>query len=371
MRIGIDARLINYTGLGTYVRGLLTEYVLNPGEDTFVLFGPEKALSCFLRHPQVELVPLTLKVHSWQEQTQLWVRVSRAQLDLFHVPYFSFPLLYRGRLVLTIHDLFYSKFPRCFPSRTARWSYPLMIRAAARRPTRLITGSYHAQRDLIDLLHVAPERICVIYHGKGREFQPVEDRQEIGRVCRKYGLQQPFVLYVGAAAPHKNVRLLLRAFAQMKASLREQHQLVLAGERNQESRVWERDSEALGIRPQVLFPGFVEAADLPAVYSAAAVLVFPSLHEGFGLPPIEAMACGTPVISSTATSLPEVLGGAALFFPPHSEGALRAKLEQVLRDQGVRDRLRAQGLARAAQFSWTRSAEQTRQVYRDCVAERD
>ncbi|MFZ2488200.1 MAG: glycosyltransferase family 1 protein [Anaerolineae bacterium] len=290
-----------------------------------------------------------------------WVAL-RGGYDLLHVTY-NAPPLSPCPTVVTIHDISFEHYPEFFSPRDLL-ILKTLVPLSARRAAHIITVSEHARREIIDRYHVPASRISVTYEAAGAQYQPVEDPAALAAVRMKYSIgPRPYVLALGNLQPRKNMARLVQAFLQAAGHADDESVLVLAGKAQwRESDIFRAVQQA-GLAGRVLFPGYVDDADLPALYSAATVFVYPSLYEGFGLPPLEAMACGTPVISTNAASLPEVVGDAALTITPTDTEALAAALRAVLADAALRTDLRTRGLARAAQFSWDRCARDTMQVY--------
>lgn len=281
--------------------------------------------------------------------------------DVLFVPAHVLPLLHPPRSVVTIHDLGYLAFPTAHTT-ARRLELHLTTRWSARAAWRVIAISQATRRDLIRHYGVAPEKIGVIYHGVAPQFQPVTCRATISATLSHYGICTPYVLYVGTIQPRKNLLRLIEAFAQCRREWTghtQCPQLVIAGKPGWLTTDIERRVAEMGLTSLVRFPGYVADADLPALLSAALAFVFPSLYEGFGMPVLEAMACGTPVLTSTTSSLPEVAGDAALLVDPLNTAALAAALARLVDDAALRDELRRRGLARAAEFRWERCAAET------------
>jgi glycosyltransferase involved in cell wall biosynthesis len=238
----------------------------------------------------------------------------------------------------------------------------------------VITISHHVKQEMVERLGVDPARIDVTYLAADEHFRPAA-AEVVERVLQSRGLPARYILTVGTVEPRKNLATLLTAYARLPQDIRESHPLVIVGMRG-----WVGDSshygevaalaERLGLAEKVIFAGYLPDDELPAVYSGAAAFVFPSLYEGFGLPPLEAMACGTPVVSSNAASLPEVVGEAAVLFDPQSAEALTAALERLLTHEADANALIARGLDQARRFSWERCARETLASYQAAVAER-
>jgi glycosyltransferase involved in cell wall biosynthesis len=314
--------------------------------------------------------------------------------DLLHVAY-NAPPLCPCPTVVTIHDISFEHYPQFFSPRD-RLILKTLVPLSARHARRIITVSQHAKREIVARYGIAADKIAVTYEAAGEQFRPIVDPAALQAIRKKLGIPDgPFVLALGNLQPRKNMRMLVEAFAAVVESggwrvesvrstiIGDQNpppftlhpSLVIAGKAQwRESEVFQA-VRGLGIEDAVIFPGYVDDADLPALYSAATVFVYPSLYEGFGLPPLEAMACGTPVIASNAASLPEVVGDAALTVDASvasvaATDALAQALIDVLASLERREDLRRRGLHRAAQFSWDRCAAETLAAYRDALAEK-
>jgi len=305
----------------------------------------------------------------WEQLAQPWT-LKQIRADLVHGPVFIGPLLTPCPVIVTIHDLSFIRFPTLF--RPANRLYlKVMTQLSARRARRLIAVSAHTATEITRLLGIPPERIDIIYHGVEPAFRPLPTG-EVEAFRQHQGLPERFVLFVGTLEPRKNLVRLVEAFAQFRrqeAASQGQVKLVLAG-----GRGWLYDRlfarvEALALDQDVLFPGYVPNDKLPLWYNAALALVYPSLYEGFGLPVLEALACGTPVLTSNASSLPEAAGYAALTVDPHDVEALAEGLNRLLTDEPLRDRLRTRGLAHARRFTWPHTARETARTYRRALAE--
>jgi glycosyltransferase involved in cell wall biosynthesis len=282
-------------------------------------------------------------------------------VDVFHGTNYCIPLWAPCPSVVTIHDLSLFTQSRTHESanvRRGRRRMPLM----ARRADLIIAPSEWTRREITAHLGIRPERIRVIPEGARDGMRPLFE-SEYRSVVRKYGLRQPFLLYVGTIEPRKNLATLIKAYHELLSSTRHRPQLVLAG-----GRGWLYDEifklvDELQLSEEIRFTGYVPDEDLPALYSAAEAFIYPSLYEGFGLPPLEAMACGTPVVTSNVSSLPEVIGAAGLSISPRDQPGLTSALAHLLGDAGMRAHYRDLGLERAAQFSWERAAHETQAIY--------
>jgi len=286
------------------------------------------------------------------------VALARDQRDVFHSPTGTLPLWAPCHQVVTIHDLFAVVEPRWFAPRVG-WQLRTTQRRAARAANGVIAVSDCTRRDLVERLGVPASRISVVYNGVDHSrFRPAEVDAEA--VARRFGVRYPFILFVGSLMPWRNAPRLLRAAARLGLGL------LFVGRDIWRSDPTERIAAENGW-DFARFAGYVADQDLPELYAAARVFAYPSLYEGFGIPPLEAMACGTPVVASTAGALPEVLGDAALLVDPLDEGALTEALRAAADDQGA---LRRRGLERAAHYTWQRAATETWRVYESAAAPR-
>ncbi len=287
-------------------------------------------------------------------------------VDVYHCPDFVLPPLRKARGVLTVHDLAFLMRPDCADDRLRAYLEEVVPRSV-RRADFIIADSENTRNDLVVLLGVQPSSIAVVPGGVEDRFEPITDRDMQQAAKRKLGINdEPFILAIGVIEPRKNLNRLMDAFQVLKerGNVHPKLKLVLAG-----GKGWLYDDifnhhAASPVREDILLPGFVSDDLLPAIYSAAQAFAFPSLYEGFGLPILEAMACGTPVVASRASCLPEVAEGAALLVDPHNVDGLAGALELALIDQDLRKRLIQQGLERARQYSWQRAATKLLSVYR-------
>ncbi|MEE8391496.1 MAG: glycosyltransferase family 1 protein [Anaerolineae bacterium] len=299
----------------------------------------------------------------WEQLVQPWT-LRQIEADLVHGPVFIGPLLAPCPIVITIHDLSFIRFPDLF--RPANRLYlTVLTRLSARRARRLIAVSAHAAAETAQLLGVPSERIDVVYHGVDPAFRPLSANQ-VAAFRQRQGLPERFVLFVGTLEPRKNLVRLIEAFARIHNG---RTKLMLVG-----GKGWLYDElfarvQGLGLEDAVVFPGYVMNDDLPLWYNAATVLAYPSVYEGFGLPVLEAQACGTPVLTSNVSSLPEAAGDGALMVDPYDVDALAVGLNQMLTDEALRCELQERGLIHARQFSWPRAAQETARVYRQALAE--
>ncbi|MBI2863827.1 MAG: glycosyltransferase family 4 protein [Chloroflexi bacterium] len=350
MRIGIDTQstLGRKTGIGLYTAALLSHLKKVAGDNDYV---------------EIEWGKTTeLRTHErlvW-EQAIAPARAALARVDVFHAPGFGAPLLRSCPVVLTVHDLIGLLFPQNLPP-VSRFYWHRWLPFTVSRADRIIADSHHTKRDIVDHLCVPASRVEVVYLAAGDDFRPIDASARREEVRRRYGLPPRFILYVGTIEPRKGLKELVSAFARLKRETGLPHGLVIAGKKGWYWQDLFRLVEDLGVA--VCFTDYVADADLPTLYSCADLFVFLSHYEGFGLPPLEAMACGTPVICSNASSLPEVVGDAALLVSPPAIETVSGAMAAVLQDPSLGDSLAQKGRKRAREFSWERAARETLAIY--------
>lgn len=367
--IGFDVTplaIANFSGVSTYTQQLLAALVARCDDRCYVPLAH--------RNVNGHLPPGTAAPIGEPYQRRWWWMQAIAprllhdlQPSLAHFTNSIAPLACPVPLVLTIHDMSLFLHARTQPLRSLLTVRPLMP-LAARHAAAIITISQHARCDIIRLLKVDPAKVHVVYNAPSQRYQPVTDAAELDRVRRQYGLPDQFVLYVGTFEPRKNIPRLLRAFAQVRRA-RPAARLVMAGQLGWKHRAIWQELEVQSLTDAVQWLGYVPGSDLPALYSLASVFAFPSVYEGFGLPVAEALACGTPVLTSQDSALAEVAGDAALLIDPLNVESIAHGLLRLLTDQSLCARLRLRGFRRVAEFSWARAAAETAHVYESIVLE--
>ena len=361
VRIGVDARN-DQAGIGRYTFSLIRELANIDRDNEYVLFLRRERFATYpAPSPNFRTVEAEIPWFTVREQLLLPRLVARERLDLMHYPHLTVPLGSRTPFVVTVHDLNYLDGSKIFAgggSRVRRAGYRVEL-AKARRARRLIAVSEHTRDTVVRALRVDPARVAVTYEAADPPGAVEPDTSVLAR----HGLDSPFFLYVGAAYPYKNLARLIDAFAQLGGD----HKLVLAGDQEDFGPALRERAAGAGLGERVVFPGRVSAAELAALYDAALAYVFVSLSEGFGLPGLEAMSAGLPVVAASAGSLPEIYGEAAKYCDPLDVEAIVEALAQVAEDEDLRSRLGDLGRRRAAQFSWAKTAEQTLDVYRNAI----
>jgi len=359
--ISIDARMLGSSGIGNYIRNLLENFATIANEFVFELVCQTKALPNGLPLDRFRFVPAKSSIYSVSEQWEIGWLARRAHL--LHIPHYNAPLGYRGKLIVTIHDLIHLTDPTFKRTLAARFYARPMFYLVTQKADRIIADSEFTKQQIVEHLAVSPSKIVVVYLGVSEQFCPHDRGKAFLRVSSVFGLKRPYILFVGNLKPHKNVKTLIHAFSRMCARRDFDHQLVMLGDDKRWKVDLVNECKKLGIDGRVLFVSQVPFEDLPWVYGGAEVLVLPSFIEGFGLPVLEAMACGTPVVCSRAASLPEVAGDAAEYFEPASTDDLAAAIERVLGSHELQETLCQKGLERAKLFSWYECARRTLDVY--------
>ncbi len=365
MKIALDLRRINNPGIGRYMRGLTESLMATAPEHEYLLILPADTVDALnLTSARVEKIAPPLKYYSIREHLELPRILRRHNVDLLHSPHFNIPLFSPCPVVVTIHDVIYLACKQDLPSRPGRLYYRAMMRAAVRRADRIITDSEFSRREIQRYLH--SEQVDVIYPGVDARFRPVTDSRKLDQVREKYGAGRDYILYAGIYKGRKNHAGLLRAFRRF-LDFGGEARLVIAGPMENGEQELRYAADELKIGGRVVYTGFVEENDMPALYSAARVYACPSLYEGFGFTVLEAMACGAPVVCSAESSLPEVCGSAALYADARNADAFGHALHQAFTDESLRAHLVQKGQKNVARFSWRNTALHTLRIYQEAV----
>jgi glycosyltransferase involved in cell wall biosynthesis len=371
IHVGVNAHLLSLAegyrsaGINWYIYNLLNHLSEVDSAIDYSVFLSEKR---YVAGPGIRLRISRLPTHRpplrilWEQLAQPWA-MRDAGVDLIHEPAFVGPQTSNRPYVVTVHDLSFLLYPHGFRALN-RTYLRIFTQLSVRRAQRVIAVSESTKRDLVQCYGIPPGKVDVIYNGKDAAFRQLP-AGEVAGFQAEQGLPERFILFVGTLEPRKNVARLIEAYARLSS---DRPPLMLIG-----GRGWLYDDvfarvEALNLSDEVHFVGYVPAEDLPRWYNAASLFVYPSLYEGFGLPPLEAMACGTPVVTSTASSLPEVVGDAGLLVDPTDTEELASAMGLVLADAGLREEMRGAGLARARDYSWRRTAQHTVSSYRQALA---
>jgi len=365
VRICIDARKIGDFGIGTYVRNLLEAYTrVRTGHRFFPIFNPEDAAG--FRHPDA-FTPCISRSgkYSLNEHWDIPRILRRVKAHLYHSTHYVTPLLNTVPMVVTIHDLIHLIFPQYLPSRAAYAYAKLMLVHSVIKAERVITDSEWSKRDLIRLLHTPEAKIRVIHLAVDERFGKRHRSEWIPVLRHGLKIEDPYVLFVGNFKPHKNVGNLIRAFQHVPEGLC--RHLVLTGKGWDRAADLQRLAAETGLTGRILVKEGLSFDEINALYNGAELLVLPSFYEGFGLPPLEAMASGIPVAASRAASIPEICGEAALYFDPDSPREIADAVLRLLNDARLRASFVRKGLKRVGRYSWEKTANETLNVYREVL----
>ena len=373
--IGLNAHLLNLSGnyrsagINWYIYHLLRNLPTG-GDLTYTIFSSEPRAR---EHFDLNLVSSRLPTHKpitrifWEQFIQPFA-LRTARVDLLHALAFAGPRVISIPWIVTVYDLSFIRYPQSF-NVANRLYLSWAVRDAMRRASHIIAISESTRRDLIATYGVSPRKVSVVYCGTDSSFTPARSQKQIDEFRARRNVPAKMILYVGTIEPRKNIARLLRAFARAKRDARLPHQLVLIGARGWKYAEVDAVIAQENIAGDVTFAGYVPQEELPDWYRAADLFVYPSRYEGFGLPPLEAMACGTPVVTSNVSSLPEVVGNAALLVSPDDEAALADAIARALSDRALRAQMIARGVTQAARFSWERAGCATTDVYRAVLAQ--
>lgn len=383
MRIAIDARFLTHPQVGgfkTYSENLITALARIDTKNEYILYldRPSEAHTKLPSQPNFisKIVPGLWPIIGmpWREQVSLARQVARDKVDLLHSPSLTAPLRLGCPLVVTIHDmiwLFPEKFSRAKSASIQRkmmeWYYRFVPKSAVQQASTVLTVSQAAKESIVQHLGISPEHVWVTHEAANHIYRPVDDKTQIEAIRSKYHLSSEFILAIGSADPRKNMTRLVQAYALLPTTVRERYKLVIVWTHHLLAADLADQIKELGLDNQVQFVKQVSNEDLVLLYNAASLFVFPSLYEGFGLPLLEAMACGTPVVAANNSSIPEIVGDAALLFEAEDINTMADVMTRVLTDQTQLESLAQKGLERASGFSWEKCARQTLAGYQQAL----
>lgn len=377
MKIAFDAQLLfekQKTGIGWNSKKIIDELIQLPGNEYHLncfsfrkdqereqLIREYRNKGCIVH--ECKWMPSSVYNHMERLVPFPYRFIFREEVDITQFFNYTVPLGAKGRRITIVHDMAYRAFPYTVAKKTKRWLEG-HLEQYCKRSDLIITVSEFSKNEIIKYLSIPASNIHVVYNGVDLEqYHEIDDSLQIETVKQKYGIAGDYLLYLGTLEPRKNLDSLLTAYMNLKREQENVPDLVLAGKKG-----WLYDSmfekvQEYGLQENVIFPGYIASEDAPALLSGALVFVFPSLYEGFGIPPLEAMACGTPVIVSNSASLPEVVGDAAILTDPRDIQELKNGLKELINNPELRQKLKEKGKLRARQFSWKSSAEKLMKIY--------
>lgn len=374
MRIGIDARLLFYRrGMGNFLYNLLIELINLDKTNQYLLYTntSEPLDDALALSDNLQVHVLSMPTYPLQEQVALPLVARRHRLDMLHCTANTGPVFLpqRIKVLLTIHDVMYLLPYELLPPSPSlyqrlgrayrRWTVPRV----AKRADMIMTDSNHSRQDILNLLQIPPECVHVVYGAPSPVFRPLPNKEGIQQIKQRYRIRNRFILALGGLDPRKNTARVLQAFKKFRQQSEADYQLVIVGLPKSGQSLFSRIAVEIGIPEKTVLTDFVPQKDLVALHNAAELFLYPSLYEGFGLPVLEAMACGAPVITSTAGSIPEIAGDAALLIEPRDVEALALAIEEVVTDQAFRQELVSRGFEHVKKFSWAKAARELLAVY--------
>lgn len=374
MRIGIDARFYGgeqSKGLGRYTQKLIEQLAEHDHSNEYVIFLQEESFKEWkITNANFTPVLAPYRWYTLAEQIFLPWKIWRAKVDFMHFPHFNVPLLHRKPFLVTIHDLIIIHFPTERATtlgpllyKIKHWAGKRVMRHAVKNSSKIITVSNFSKQDIADYYQVAPEKIVVTYEATDAADEISTAQDEVA-VLQSYKIEKPYLLYVGNAYPHKNLEILLQMMKEIKNKAEETPwKLVLVGKEDYFYARIKQQAWSMNLEENVIFTGFVPDDELPALYKNALLYIFPSLYEGFGLPPLEAMAHGTPVLAAQSSCLEEILGEAAIYFHPEDVSGIINASKKIQQDRSLRNDYIEKGFAKLKQYSWEKMMQQTLQLY--------
>ncbi len=371
MRVAIDVRKLHDFGVGTYVRNLIDQLAHLDHDSEYVLLcrKDDRGLSRQLGPNFRELADGS-DHYSLGEQLTIPFHVQRIRPHVFHTPHYVLPVLTPCRSIVTIHDCIHLVFPQYLQNRLAHGYARAAFYAATHRASRILTVSEASKRDILRFFRIPEDKVTVIYNAIADTFYDPPPEDAVERVRERYQLHNRFVMYAGNIKPHKNLERLIDAFVRLREDGgHDDLKLLISGGEVSKYATLRRAVHRYNLHQHVRFLGFQPEETLAALYRLADVFVFPSLYEGFGLPPLEAMASGTPVVVSNVSSLPEVVGDAGVLVNPYDAESIADGIRRVLDDASFRTDLIARGVQRARTFSWGESAKRVRAIYAEIAAD--
>lgn len=370
MKIGIDARFYRSStaGIGRYTRGLLHELAKIDRENKYYIFiTPEDDKEYDITAKNFHKVVVSITHYTLSEQTTFLTILNKYKFDVMHFLNFNHPIMYSRPFITTIHDLTMLLYPvgRSQKSWIRKTAFRKVMENAALKSKFVIAVSQATKKDTVKYLGANPDQIKVIYEAYDSIYHNQYAKSKLVNFRKKYNLTSRFILFVSQWRPHKGLPELIKSFEILKEKYHIPHKLVITGKPNQHFLKIIDSIKTSKYRKDIVLPGFVPDLDLPLFYNATDLFIFPSFYEGFGLGPLEAMACGAPVVSSNLSCMPEILGDAVLYFDPNNIANMTDTINKVLEDKNLRDKMIIKSLSRVKKYSWQKMAEETLRLYQE------
>lgn len=373
MKIAIDARGVNWykgTGIGTYTDKILKYMIKTHKENLYQIYWSGEDYKRF-ENDNTKIIIASKKHHRFFEQHYFPNNLEKEKVDIYHIPQNGIGICdnIQCKKVVTIHDLI----PYILPETVGRSYLSKFLKEMPRiveLSDSIITVSECSKKDILRFFPIDEDKVFVTPLAADSKYKPLNKTECQETLREDYNIDKPFILYIGGFSPRKNVSSLIVAFSKVHKNLDREHDLVIVGANKDEGGFLKKLISDLNIESNIKFTGFVPEYLLPVFYNACEVFAYPSLYEGFGLPPLEAMSCGTPVIASNISSIPEVVGDGGILIDPFNMKNLMYSLEALLNDEGIRNELSSKALKRASNFSWEKTSEKTIQVYNKILYEK-
>ena len=366
-KIGIDARMYGYaqTGIGNYIRHLLHYIFETDKKNKYVIFlMPEEYDKFDLPNERIKKIKASAKWYGWREQLLFPFQLYKENLDLMHFTHFNSPILYFKRSIVTIHDITPYFFPgHKMKSIVRKIGFKTVFFSSVKKAVRVVAVSENTKNDIANYFKIKKDKINVIYEGTDSQFRVISANQKTAEIKKKHNITKPFIFYTGVWRNHKNLVGLVKAFEILRNKYKLDYQLVLGGKEDPYYPEVRKTWEKLKLEQEVIRTGFIDQEDLPLFYNMAEAFIIPSFYEGFGLIGLESFACGTPVISSNTTSLPEILGNATIYFDPNSSEEMAKKIKLVLTNKKLYNELIEKGFIQNGKYSWEKMGKETLDVY--------
>ena len=349
-KVAVDARMINMSGIGTYIQNLMKNGCYD------VALGNKSDIEQV--DNKIKNINFNANIYGIKEQLKFpYKQLKKEKIDVLHVPHYNVPIFYRGKMVVTIHDLTHLIFPEFLPNKLAYLYAKFMMWIAIKRATKIITDSENTKKDILRFFKVNPDKIKVIYLGVGEEFVQKE-KKDIEYLYEKFNIprDKKILMYVGNLKPHKNLERLLEAYS--KINNIEDTRLLLVGKAFEKYNILENKEQMLNISDKVIHTGIVTQEELVDLYNLSDLFVFPSLYEGFGLPVLEALACGTKVICSNSSSIPEVGGDVVEYFDPYNIEDMKNKIQNNINKENESQAI----LKWLENFKWEKTVKSTKKL---------
>ncbi len=372
MKIGIDARFYRRStaGLGRYSQALITLLAKIDKKNQYIIYLTKEDVKEYkITAQNFQKKIIDVPHYSISEQVKFLKILNQDKNDLVHFLNFNHPIFYKGKFIVTVHDLTIMFFPVGSSQNSffRRFAFKTVFSSAVKNASKVIAISENTKKDVIKEFAISNKKIQIIYEGIDSRYnsQSALNKEKVEKFKKKYKLEKPYIFFLSQWRPHKGLPELIKAFEILHQRYKLPHNLVIGGKPNKSFPDIILSIETSGYKKKIILPGFIPEEDLPLFYACADSFIFPSKYEGFGLPPLEAMACGTPVIASNKSCMPEILGDAAVYFDPNNTQNMAKTIKEVLTNQKLLSEMSNKGLEQVKKYSWNKMARETLQLYKN------